>query len=761
MGRPAAGRRAAPSLCRGLLLGLAAALAAASAGIDSRGGSIGSSGSGSSGGNDGTGGGGGGAGVVGLPLEPPAVLSPGAPLQPAAVAAANGAVGGPPPSGATEAYVTLLYGDAYVLPVRVMFASLVAHSPDAADGTRDRVVLVTPDVSAAARASLAADGIRTVHASVVRTPYEGNAKYDPRFDAVLTKLRVWTLVQYRRVLLLDGDVLISGDMAPLFGCGTFCAAFLNPCHFNSGVVLLTPSVDTYNRMQAALPRMGSYDGGDQGFLNSFYPDLLNAPSFREAPDGSPGGGGEESSAAVAAAAATVTAASTTATTTTAATTTADTTTATTAATTTTTTTTRLSPDGNGTPASAAVTPTAAAPGPPPPPTLLSPATAGAKALSPSSASTAPLDVPRRLPMGWHADHGEYYVGGFAWRISRARCGEVRATEFLGPPQFKPWLWWTYAALPLSWRWHAVRSTLRSPTPPGGVTPVGAAGRVVAWAAAAAVAIAAARRSVGRLTAGAGSIGGGGGLPLGGGRVLVWVPPRAFLLVSTGLAAAEWAAASVAAAVAVPPALPPVPAAALLVAAKFALAAAALAVHGHWFCASRLCVHPRRGEEGGGGGGGGGGISVLASDGCSVSVGEVGGVHGVVAAAGGVAATSHCRGAAANGASSPLPLPPPLLSPSPTPAPPSPFATATRRRIIRALLTAAAVDAVTPVVGAAALFLPHWGSIWAKMAAAAAATTAYITVVLCLHGRVALLWVRAAEAAATTTSTTEGGGGGGG
>ncbi|KAK1869226.1 hypothetical protein I4F81_011707 [Pyropia yezoensis] len=149
-----------------------------------------------------------------------------------------------------------------------MFASLAAHSPDAADGTRDRVVLVTPDVSTAARASLAADGIRTVNASVVRSPYTDNDKYNPRFDAVLTKLRVWTLVQYRRVLLLDGDVLISGDMAPLFGCGTFCAAFLNPCHFNSGVVLLTPSIDTYDRMQEALPRMDSYDSGDQGFLNS-------------------------------------------------------------------------------------------------------------------------------------------------------------------------------------------------------------------------------------------------------------------------------------------------------------------------------------------------------------------------------------------------------------------------------------------------------------------------------------------------------------
>lgn len=245
-----------------------------------------------------------------------------------------------------------------------------------------------------------------------------------------------------------------------------------------------------------------------------------------------------------------------------------------------------------------------------------------------------------------------------------------------------------------------------------------------------------------------------------------VPPRAFLLVSTGLAAAEWAVTSLVAAVAVPPALPPVPAAALLVAAKFALAAAALAAHGHWFCASRLCVHPL-----GVGGGwpaahpaalGGGGVSgaLLSSGGGGGSVGGAGGVHGVAAGGSGAATTAPCRGGVANGVS---PSNPPLLPLFPTPTatattiPPHPPLAAARRRIIRALLTAAAVDAVTPVAGAAALFVPRWGSVWAKMAAAAFLTSAYLAVVLVLHGRVALLWVRAAEAVA---APADGGGGGG-
>ena len=46
-----------------------------------------------------------------------------------------------------EAYVTLLYGNFYVLPVRVMMQSLLKNSPDVASGHRERIVIVTGSTS--------------------------------------------------------------------------------------------------------------------------------------------------------------------------------------------------------------------------------------------------------------------------------------------------------------------------------------------------------------------------------------------------------------------------------------------------------------------------------------------------------------------------------------------------------------------------------------------------------------------------------------
>ncbi len=40
--------------------------------------------------------------------------------------------------------------------------------------------------------------------------------------------------------------------------------------FNSGMMLLQPSMDTYERLLEALPLLPSYNGGDQGFLNIFF-----------------------------------------------------------------------------------------------------------------------------------------------------------------------------------------------------------------------------------------------------------------------------------------------------------------------------------------------------------------------------------------------------------------------------------------------------------------------------------------------------------
>jgi hypothetical protein len=288
------------------------------------------------------------------------------------------------------AYVTFLYGDTYVLPARVMFHSLRVHQQrgvlfEPAGGTAGELdkrtleaasaaraghdlqqpqaillSMVTADVSAKARAQLHRDGVYTLEVRRVRNPYTGGEHYNHRFDDVLAKLQVFALEQFEKVVYVDADTLVLGDVQDMFECGDFCAAFINPCHFNSGVMVIRPSQALFQSMLEKLAVTESYDGGDQGFLNVYFSELFYAPGF--GPGDAHRGG--------------------------------------------------------------------------------------------------PL---RRLPFGYHLDHIVYYPR-LQWEVP-ARCGGLRIMEFMGVPLFKPWQWWTYPVMDLSWAWHAMRSQLSDPYPP--------------------------------------------------------------------------------------------------------------------------------------------------------------------------------------------------------------------------------------------------------------------------------------------------------
>ena len=45
-----------------------------------------------------------------------------------------------------------------------------------------------------------------------------------------------------------------------------------PDCFNSGVFVFSPSMDTFNKLVGHAVTTGSFDGGDQGLLNSYFSD---------------------------------------------------------------------------------------------------------------------------------------------------------------------------------------------------------------------------------------------------------------------------------------------------------------------------------------------------------------------------------------------------------------------------------------------------------------------------------------------------------
>jgi alpha-N-acetylglucosamine transferase len=175
-----------------------------------------------------------------------------------------------------KAYVTMLCnGDGYVPGAEVLGKSL-----EASGSKVPRVVMVTADISPTARARLAGQGWELRDVEPIQNPNPESLQVFPRFATVFTKLRAWELTDIERVVLLDADTLVLKNVDDLFLRPGFAAApdFFLPDRFNSGVMVLPPSKETFDRMVKALSGAPSYDGGDQGFLNTFYGDWYSMPA---------------------------------------------------------------------------------------------------------------------------------------------------------------------------------------------------------------------------------------------------------------------------------------------------------------------------------------------------------------------------------------------------------------------------------------------------------------------------------------------------
>jgi hypothetical protein len=180
-----------------------------------------------------------------------------------------------------KCYVTTLtHGDAYAPGVEALGRSLKAT------GTQEPMLLmVTPDVPAPARRRLADQGWLLRDIEPVKNPTPAHQQLFPRFDKVFTKLRAWELTDFDKVVLLDADMVVRRNIDELFERPELAAApdFLLPHRFNSGLLVLDPSSEKLGRMLTELAASPTYDGGDQGFLNSFFGDWYSGVSERRLP----------------------------------------------------------------------------------------------------------------------------------------------------------------------------------------------------------------------------------------------------------------------------------------------------------------------------------------------------------------------------------------------------------------------------------------------------------------------------------------------
>ncbi|KAF5795547.1 putative glucuronosyltransferase [Helianthus annuus] len=174
-------------------------------------------------------------------------------------------------SSSREAYVTLLYGDEFLLGVRVLGKSIRDTKT-----ARDMVVLVSDGVSTYAKKLLKADGWIVTPISLLQNP---NQVRPTRFWGVYTKLKIFNMTDYKKVVYLDADTIVVKNIDDLFKCGKFCANLKHSERLNSGVMVVEPSEELFKDMVSKVTTLYSYTGGDQGFLNTYYAGFESARVF--------------------------------------------------------------------------------------------------------------------------------------------------------------------------------------------------------------------------------------------------------------------------------------------------------------------------------------------------------------------------------------------------------------------------------------------------------------------------------------------------
>ncbi|KAI1746340.1 glycosyltransferase family 8 protein [Xylaria scruposa] len=183
-------------------------------------------------------------------------------------------------TGGEDVYATLLLTDTY-LPG----ALVLAHSLRDAATTKKLVALVTLDtVSAEAITELKSVYHYVIPVPRIRNAQPANLQLMNRTDlhSAFTKINLWKQTQFRKIVYIDADVVAYRAPDELFDITHPFSAAPDigwPDLFNTGVMVLTPNMGDYYAMMAMAERGISFDGADQGLINTHFRNNYNRISF--------------------------------------------------------------------------------------------------------------------------------------------------------------------------------------------------------------------------------------------------------------------------------------------------------------------------------------------------------------------------------------------------------------------------------------------------------------------------------------------------
>ncbi|XP_059435589.1 putative UDP-glucuronate:xylan alpha-glucuronosyltransferase 4 [Corylus avellana] len=162
-----------------------------------------------------------------------------------------------------EAYATVLHSsEAYVCGAIALAQSIIRTN-----STKDLILLADDSIASNSLRGLRAAGWKIKRIKRILSPFAQKGSYN---EWNYSKLRVWQLTDYDKIIFIDADLLVLKNIDKFFVHPQLSAAPNDKTIFNSGVMVIEPSMCVFKDLMEKSFKLGSYNGGDQGFLNEVF-----------------------------------------------------------------------------------------------------------------------------------------------------------------------------------------------------------------------------------------------------------------------------------------------------------------------------------------------------------------------------------------------------------------------------------------------------------------------------------------------------------
>jgi alpha-N-acetylglucosamine transferase len=171
-------------------------------------------------------------------------------------------------------YVSILTTDSYAFGALALWKSLMDTQPK-----HPFHLLITPNLSKETMDLLETSKIKLIKITPIKNPILDDPN-DRRYYNY-SKLNMWSLTQFEKIVYLDADMIVLHNIDELFekknmsstNSGGWLPDKKDWKEMNSGLIVLEPSTTLFEHMKSQVGQIEKEQGkGDQAFLHQYYHD---------------------------------------------------------------------------------------------------------------------------------------------------------------------------------------------------------------------------------------------------------------------------------------------------------------------------------------------------------------------------------------------------------------------------------------------------------------------------------------------------------